>query len=337
MRDPQPGERVGVSVDHEWEQPDAVPPDTADPGTTGSGTVLQDRYELGPVIGVGSSAVVRRARDLRSQVMVAVKQFRPGASVQDVRRQAQELSFLARLRHPGLVRLRDAGIAQGSSWVVTDLAEGPTLAERIRVGPVLPPRTVCRLGAELADALAYVHTRGVVHRDVKPANVLLDEGRARLADFGIAVSVDRTVTTANGSMVGTAAYLSPEQVRGERVGPPADVYALGLVLLEALTGRREYPGPPVESALARLQRPPVVPESVPAGPGRLIRAMTGDDPDRRPAAGEVAETLAAPPAATRPDTAVGRHRRHRHLQRRRHSSVLDQLRGITFGPAGPVS
>jgi eukaryotic-like serine/threonine-protein kinase len=337
MRRSLPGERTGVSVDHELEQPDEVTPDAAGPNVAVSGTVLRGRYALGPVIGVGSSAVVRRARDLQSRAMVAVKQFRPGASAQDVLRQARELSLLARLRHPGLVRLRDAGIEQGSSWVVTDLAEGPSLAERIRVGPVLVPRVVCRLGAELADALAYVHTRGVVHRDVKPANVLLDQGRARLADFGIAVSVDRTATTANGAMIGTAAYLSPEQVRGERVGPAADVYALGLVLLEALTGRREYSGPLVESAMARLQRPPMVPDAIPADLGRLIQAMTADDPDQRPAATEVAENLTAQPATTRADTPVGRHRRHRYLQRRRQSSVVDQLRGITFGAASPVS
>lgn len=330
----EPGNGSAVSIDHELEQPDAVTPDAAGPEEAApdagrTGAVLRGRYVLGPVIGVGSSAVVRRARDLQSQARVAVKQFRPGASAQDVRRQAQELSLLARLHHPGLMRLRDAGTAQGASWMVTDLADGPTLAERIRVGPVLPPRTVCRLGAELADALAYVHTRGVVHRDVKPANVLLDQGRARLADFGIAVSVDLTATTATGGMVGTAPYLSPEQVRGDRVGPAADVYALGLVLLEALTGHREYPGPMTESALARLQRPPVVPEAVPARPGRLIRAMTADDPDLRPAAAEVAEKLSAPPAVT----PAGRHRRHRHL-RRRHTSVVDQLRGINFGSTG---
>ncbi|MHA6619601.1 serine/threonine-protein kinase [Pseudonocardia sp. DLS-67] len=319
-----------MTVDHELEQqPDAVTPDTTGPGMAVPGDVLHGRYALGPVIGVGSSAVVRRASDLRSRAVVAVKQFRPGASAQDVRRQSQELSLLARLRHPGLVRLRDAGVEQGVSWVVTDLAEGPSLAERIHAGPVLPPRMVCRIGAELADALAYVHTSGVVHRDVKPANVLLDQGRARLADFGIAVSVDRTATTANGAMVGTAAYLSPEQVRGERVGPAADVYALGLVLLESLTGRREYPGPLVESALARLQRPPVVPEAVPANPGRLIRAMTADDPEQRPAAAEVARKLTAPPAVT----PAGRHRRHRYLQRRQ-GLIVDQLRGLTFGTAG---
>ncbi|MHA6631515.1 serine/threonine-protein kinase [Pseudonocardia sichuanensis] len=323
-----------MRVDHELELPQPATAGTAAPDVAVSGAVLQGRYVLGPVIGVGSSAVVRRARDLQSRAMVAVKQFRPGASVQDVRRQAQELSMLGRLRHPGLVRLRDAGTEQGSSWVVTDLAEGPSLAERIRVGPVLPPRLVCRLGAELADALAYVHTRGVVHRDVKPANVLLDQGRARLADFGIAVAVDRTATTANGAIIGTAAYLSPEQVRGEGVGPAVDVYALGLVLLEALTGRREYPGPMVESALARLHRSPLVPEAVPATPGCLIRAMTADDPDRRPVAAEVAEELTARPAVT----PVGRHRRHRYRpQRRRQGSVVDQLRGITFGAAGPGS
>jgi eukaryotic-like serine/threonine-protein kinase len=112
--------------------------------------VLGGRYELGPVIGVGSSAIVHRARDLRRRVMVAVKQFRPGASLRDLRRQRQEMLMLARLRHPGLVQLRDAGTEHGASFVVTDLADGPTLAERIHNGPPLLPGTVSRLGAQMA-------------------------------------------------------------------------------------------------------------------------------------------------------------------------------------------
>ena len=122
-----------------------------------------------------------------------------------------------------------------------------------------------RIGARLADALAHVHAGGIIHRDLKPANVLLGaDGRPRLADFGIARALDGTAVTGTGYVVGTAAYLAPEQVRGEWVGPAADVYALGLVLLEALTGRREYPGALVESATARLHRPPGIPEHLPS-------------------------------------------------------------------------
>ena len=148
--------------------------------------------------------------------------------------------------------------------------------------------------------LAHVHARGFVHRDVKPANILLDHGREpRLADFGIARALDGTVATATGAVAGTAAYLAPEQVRGETVGPPADVYALGLVLIEARTGRREYPGAMVESATARLYRRPAVPEGLPPDLAALLSAMTHPDPAARPNAADVAAALTKRPRVPR--------------------------------------
>jgi serine/threonine protein kinase len=280
--------------------------------------VVAGRYELGSVLGAGSSAVVHRARDLRRGVDVAIKCFRPGGSERDLRQQRQEMALLARLDHPGLVRLHDGGLVEDCPFVVTDLVEGPTLAERIATGPPLAPGVVRRLGAHLADALAYVHAAGIVHRDVKPANVLLgDGGRPRLADFGIARALEATAATADGCVVGTAAYLAPEQVRGEFVAPATDVYALGLVLLEALTGRREFPGAAVESATARLYRSPAVPEGLPAGLGTVLTAMTQDDPRRRPPAAAVAAALSADPASPAATLApplrsrVVRHGRHR--------------------------
>jgi serine/threonine protein kinase len=295
-----------------------VPDQAAAPGDVSR--VVAGRYALGSVLGAGSSAVVHRARDLQRGVEVAVKCFRPGASEHDLRQQRQEMALLARLDHPGLVRLHDGGSVDGCPFVVTDLVEGPTLAERIATGTPLAPGPVRRLGAQLAEALAYVHAAGIVHRDVKPANVLLgDGGRPRLADFGIARAVDATGATADGCVVGTAAYLAPEQVRGEVVAPAADIYALGLVLLEALTGRREFPGRAVESATARLYRSPAVPAGLPGGLGTVLTAMTQDDPRHRPTAAAVAAALAADPAspaaALQPPTParaqVVRHGRHR--------------------------
>jgi serine/threonine protein kinase len=135
---------------------------------------------------------------------------------------------------------------------------------------------------------------------VKPANILLDHGREpRLADFGIARALDGTVATATGAVAGTAAYLVPEQVRGELVGPPADVYALGLVLIEARTGRREYPGAMVESATARLYRSPVVPSGLPRNLTALLSAMTDPHPAARPSAADVAAALTKRPRVRR--------------------------------------
>ena len=239
------------------------------------------------MLGVGSSAVVRRGVDLQCQQPVAVKLFHADASMHDRRQQRQEMAALAQLEHPGLIGLHDGGTEAGRPFVVTELVEGPSLAERIEDGP-LPADEVRLLGAQLADALAAVHDAGLVHRDLKPANILLEHGyRPRLADFGISRALESTAATTAGCVVGTAAYLSPEQVRGAEVGQPPDVYALGLVLIESLTARREYPGSPVESATARLHRRPGVPDAVPDEVAELLEDMTADDPADRPSAADV--------------------------------------------------
>jgi hypothetical protein len=261
--------------------------------TTGADPmVVGGRYELGALLGTGASAVVRRASDRISGQTFAVKLFHVGASAHDRRRQQREMRALAMLHHPGLVALHDGGVEDGRPFIVTDLVEGPTLAERLEKGP-LDPDDALRIGARLADALAHVHRGGIVHRDLKPANVLLGADGPRLADFGIARALDGTAVTGTGYVVGTAAYLAPEQVRGEWVGPEADVYALGLVLLESLTGRREYPGALVESATARLHRPPGIPDHLPFALDSALRAMTALDPADRPTAADVAAMLAA--------------------------------------------
>jgi eukaryotic-like serine/threonine-protein kinase len=280
--------------------------------------VLGGRYELGALLGTGASAVVRRASDRLSGRTFAVKLFHAGASAHDRRRQQREMRALAALHHPGLVGMHDGGVEAGRPYIVTDLVEGPSLAERIADRP-LEPAEVRRIGARLADALAHVHAAGFIHRDLKPANVLLGtDGRPRLADFGIARALDGTAVTGTGYVVGTAAYLAPEQVRGEWVGPAADVYALGLVLLEALTGRREYPGALVESATARLHRPPGIPESLPSCLRTALHAMTALEPAVRPTAAEVAALLGA--GASRRDRGGYGHGVHR-LRRPRHAAV----------------
>ncbi len=253
---------------------------------------IAGRYRLEALVGRGGSAEVWSAEDEALGRPVAVKLVTTSGG-EDAGRVRDEARLLARLSHPGLVPVYDAGTNDaGRPWVVMELVVGGTLADLISSGPV-PSERVASIGRVLAEALAYVHQQGLVHRDVKPANVLLgQDGRVRLTDFGIARLVDAARVTATGLTVGTASYLSPEQVTGDDVGPQSDVYSLGLVLLECLTGQREYPGSAVEVALARLSRPPRVPDTLPAGWAGLLEAMTTRTPSARPTTSVVATELA---------------------------------------------
>ncbi|MDP9183304.1 MAG: serine/threonine protein kinase [Actinomycetota bacterium] len=278
--------------------PRRVDPSTPEPeeAATPTAEVLGERYELGELLGVGGVARVVRARDLVLHRDVAIKLFGPGIDPSGPERERAEMRTLASLSHPNLVPLHDAGTdhehVPPRAFLVMALVDGHSLAEQLRSGP-LPETQVRSLGAQVADALACVHSSGVVHRDVKPANILIDRsGRPFLTDFGIARAVGAAALTAVGDTVGTAAYLSPEQVRGQEAGPPTDVYALGLVLLEALTGAREYAGSTAETALARLTRPPRISESVPADLRELLAQMTAAEASARPSAEAVASRLA---------------------------------------------
>ena len=253
--------------------------------------LIGGRYRPERLLGRGGSAEVWCCTDEALDRQVALKLVTSSGG-EDAGRVGDEARLLARLSHPGLVPVYDAGTdPTGRPWVVMELVDGETLADAIRRGP-MPSHSVAEVGARLADALAYVHGEALIHRDVKPANVLLGkDGRVRLTDFGIARLVDAAKVTATGLTVGTASYLSPEQVTAEPVGTAADVYSLGLVLLECLTGQREYPGSAVEVALARLSRPPVVPPDLPDGWPGLLTAMTDRDPALRPTCAQVAEDL----------------------------------------------
>ncbi len=290
------------------------------------------RYELGERLGLGGAADVMRATDVSLGREVAVKIFRPGGDPTLEAGFEAEAALLARLQHPGLVTVYDAGVHEGRPYLVMELVDGQTLRHRIGEEP-LAVQAVQRLGKRLAYALAHVHGAGIVHRDVKPSNILLDgEGRPHLTDFGIARLVDATTRTHSGAFTGTAAYMSPEQVRGDRPGPAADIYALGLVLLECLTGELEYDGTPLESAVARLHRAPAIPEDVPADLRKLLAAMTRTEPEERPDATTCAEWLAAGLTASRTTGALPPKlppaRRHRALTIRTPLVVLAALVGL---------
>jgi len=259
--------------------------------------VFGGRYRVTGTLGHGGMASVYRAVDEQLGREVAVKVFRIGPVDHGERARAEaEIQTLAALRSPALVTLYDAALddVDGDSYLVMELVPGSDLATRLHEGP-LDPSTTARVGAQVAEGLAAVHERGIVHRDVKPANVLLesDGSHVKLADFGIALLRDSARVTGTGTVMGTAAYLAPEQVLAQGISGKADVYALGLVLLECLTGRRPFPGSAVESATARLTRGPEIDQHLPTAWRTLLHVMTAQDPAERPTAEEAAQRLRA--------------------------------------------
>jgi len=299
-------------------------------------TVLAGRYELRELIGRGGMAEVHRGFDQLLSRDVAVKLMHV-ALLGDVdrRRFASETRLLAGLNDTHLVTLLDAGVEETDGslrpFLVMELVTGPTLADRIGSGPLSSTETTT-IGAGLADALAHVHANGIVHRDIKPSNVLLTTtGTAKLADFGVARMVEgQSDLTMTGHTIGTPAYLSPEQVRGEAVTGASDVYALGLVLLEALTAQRAYGGAPVEAAVARLHHNPPIPQSLGPTWSRLLDEMTDSDPARRPDAALVAARLRAPSGAAHlaADDAVT-------VPLIGAAAVAPPTRTLVLGPLGP--
>ena len=269
-------------------------------GTTAEG-LLKNRYALHEMIGQGGMAAVYRAVDTALGREVAIKIFAASADDIEGARQEDEVNVLASLSHHSLVTLFDAGVDRSDRenprvFLVMELVRGSDLQRALLPGP-LSGRSTAQIGYDLAEGLAYIHRRGIIHRDIKPSNILLADyqmdsarERAMLTDFGIA---HRGVQqqTVGATTTGTAAYLSPEQVRREPVGAPSDVYSLGLVLIECFTGKLAYPGEPVDSAMSRLVDDPSMPAELGQQWRSLLRAMTARDPRDRPLANELVLAL----------------------------------------------
>ena len=268
------------------------------------------RYAVEKTLGGGGMAIVYLAHDEELDRPVAVKVLADNlADDPELRaRFVREARVAARLSHPNVVRVYDAGEEDGLPFIVMECVDGDSLAETVRGEGRLDPDRVAELGLQACAGLEHAHRAGLVHRDVKPANLLVTrEGTLKIADFGIAHAVEGTRLTAAGTVLGTAAYLSPEQALGEPVTAASDLYSLGACLYELLAGHPPYGYETLAEVYARSQAgPPPRLEGVPAPLERAVLACLERDPADRPTtAAALARELAAarpsgpPTAATR--------------------------------------
>ncbi|MEJ2678488.1 MAG: serine/threonine-protein kinase, partial [Gemmatimonadota bacterium] len=277
---------------------------------------LADRYRIERELGEGGMANGYLARDLKHDRDVAIKVLKPELSaVVGAERFLAEIRTTANLQHPGILPLHDSGRADSFLYYVMPYVEGESLRERLEREHQLPVNEAVRITEDVAEALEYAHGRGVIHRDVKPANILLVAGRPVISDFGIALAVGAAGggrLTETGLSLGTPHYMSPEQATGEqRLGPATDVYALGCVLYEMLTGDPPYTGSTAQAVLGRIITEPPVPitqqrKSVPPNVDAAVsRALEKLPADRFRSAKAFAEALANP-AFTTAFTTAGR-------------------------------
>jgi eukaryotic-like serine/threonine-protein kinase len=253
------------------------------------GELIADRYELVELIGKGGMSSVFKTHDRLLDRIVAIKVLHPHFTDDEeyVERFRREARSVAQLSHPNIVTVIDRGEDQGRQYIVFEYVEGENLKQLLLRTGAMPVRDVLLLGLQMARALAFAHARGLVHRDVKPQNVLLnDDGQAKMTDFGIARSVDVEGVTITGTVLGTSEYIAPEQARGQRVDAQTDVYSLGVVLYELLTGAVPYEGETfVTVALQHVNEPvPSVLERRPDTPPRLALAVEramAKSPDQR--------------------------------------------------------
>jgi eukaryotic-like serine/threonine-protein kinase len=267
---------------------------------------LSDHYLLERELGRGGMATVYLARDVQQGRPVAVKVMHPGlANALDSKRFVREMGIAASLQHPLIVPLYDSGNAGGVPYYVMRYVEGESLYERLQRERRLPLEDALQITHDVAGALGYAHGRGILHRDVKPENILLAGGRALVADFGLARAIgaaDYKKLTATGIIVGTVYYMSPEQLREERdLDQRTDIYALGCILYEMLTGAPPYFGLSITEVVTRILRAPVpsarrVQAGVPPAVDQAIsRALAKTAAGRFASMEEFAAALPPPP------------------------------------------
>jgi tetratricopeptide (TPR) repeat protein len=283
------------------------------------GSLLGGRYRVLRHLGSGGMASVLLCRDERLGREVAVKRLHADSPVDVEQRFVREAKLGASLNHPNLVSVFDTATDDEGVLIVMEYVEGEALARTLKRGP-LPPDRVASMVRDVGSALDHAHAQGVVHRDVKPGNVLMrHDGVTKLVDLGIATAQDHTRLTHSGMVLGTAAYMAPEQLEGGETTPATDTYALAVVAYEALTGERAREGrTPIEIAHRIATGPPpdirdAMPDASPQAADILKRAMARDPRERPASAGELAKGLARaldepPTAPTRavPPTAATR-------------------------------
>jgi serine/threonine protein kinase len=268
-------------------------------------TVAGGRYLIENTLGHGGMAVVYLAQDRELRRPVALKLLAENlAGDGDFReRFVREARLAARLSHPNVVHVYDAGEDEGRPFIVMEYVAGETLAHVLVRRRKVPPGEAAALARQAAIGLQHAHDAGLVHRDIKPQNLLLrDDGVLKIADFGIARAAELSRLTQLGTVLGTASYLSPEQALGEEVGPQADIYSLGAVLYELLTGRPPYEFSSLAELTEKQRTGTIVPvrDVEPAVPGSLeaivMRCLARDPGFRPSSAGQVANELAEEPA-----------------------------------------
>jgi len=270
---------------------------------TPTSVMLAERYRLESRIAFGGVGEVWRATDLVLGRPVAVKMLRDGYTdhPETLARFREEARHAGSLIHPGIAKVYDYGEAEPphSPYLVMELVGGPSLAGLLKSGPLPPDRTM-DIVAQAAAGLAAAHNAGLVHRDIKPANLLLTPGgTVKITDFGLARAADSAPLTMTGALVGTPAYLAPERATGASATPATDLYSLGVVAYECLTGRPPFDGSPLEMVAAHQRRPlPLLPAAVPAAVAALVTDLTAKDPAGRPASAADVATRAARLAGT---------------------------------------